>query len=157
MTFALHLIGRSREKWLQEAEAEYRTRLSAWAKVELVTHKAESLDGGLPLGEIRRLEGTRLLAGLEPREELVALDEKGRSLSSPELAAWLEGRLGSGASRFRFVVGGAEGLDEAVRSRAGLVLSLSPMTFTHQMVRLVLLEQLYRALMIRDGRPYHRA
>jgi len=156
VNFALHVIGRSREKWLQEAEAEYRTRLSAWAKVELVVHKAEALDGGLALGEIRRLEGERLLTGLEPREELVALDEKGRGLSSPELAAWLEGRLGAGGNRFRFVIGGAEGLDEAVRRRAGLVLSLSPMTFTHQMARLVLLEQLYRALMIRDGRPYHR-
>lgn len=156
MTFSIHVIGRSREQWLREAEAEYRTRLSAWARVELCVHKAEALDGGLPREEIRRVEGERLLAGLEPREELVALDEGGRGLSSAELAAWLEGRLGAGASRFRFAIGGAEGLDEALRRRAALVLSLSPMTFTHQMVRLVLLEQLYRALMIRDGRPYHR-
>lgn len=157
MTFALHVIGRSKEAWLQQAEAEYRTRLSAWAKVEVVVHKAETLDGGLPLDEIRRLEGQRLVSGLEPREELVALDEKGKGLDSPALSRWLEGRLGGGASRFRFVIGGAEGLDEAVRRRASLVLSLSPLTFTHQMARLVLLEQLYRALMIRDGRPYHRA
>ena len=157
MTLAIHVIGRSREKWLQEAETEYRTRLSAWAKVELTAHKAEILDGGAPLEEIRRREGARLLAGLEPREELVALDEQGRGLSSAELARWLEERLLAGTSSFRFVIGGAEGLDEAVRRRATLVLSLSPMTLTHQMARLVLIEQLYRALMIRDGRPYHRA
>jgi len=156
VNFALHVIGRSREAWLRQAEAEYRTRLSAWAKVELVVHKAESAEGGLTVAEIRRVEGERLLAGLEPREELVALDERGRSLGSAELSRWLEGRLGVGVSRFRFAIGGAEGLDEAVRRRAGLVLSLSPMTFTHQMVRLVLLEQLYRALAIRAGLPYHR-
>ncbi len=157
MTFGIHVIGRSREAWLQQAETEYRTRLSAWAKVELVVHKAEALDGGLPLEEIRRVEGQRLLSGLEAREELVALDEKGKGMDSPGLSRWLEGRLVGGASRFRFVIGGAEGLDDSVRRRAGLVLSLSPLTFTHQMARLVLLEQLYRALMIRDGRPYHRA
>jgi len=156
VTFSVHVIGRSREAWLQQAEAEYRTRLSAWAKVELVVHRAEPLDGGLPLDEIRRVEGARLLGGLEPREELVALDEKGKGLDSPALSRWLESRLGDGVSRFRFAIGGAEGLDESVRRRAGLVLSLSPLTFTHQMARLVLLEQLYRALMIRDGRPYHR-
>lgn len=157
MTLAIHVIGRSREKWLREAEAEYRTRLSAWANVELTTHKAEALDGGTPQEEVLRREGARLLAGLEPREDLVALDERGRGLSSAELAHWLETRLSAGSSRFRFVIGGTEGLDEEVRRRATLVLSLSPMTFTHQMARLVLIEQLYRALMIRGGRTYHRA
>lgn len=156
MTFAIHVIGRSREAWLQEAEAEYRKRLTAWAKVELVVHKAETLEPGAAPEAARRVEAERLLGGLDGREELVALDESGKAFTSPELARWLEGRLTAGVSRFRFAVGGAEGLDPEVRRRAGLVLSLSPLTFTHQMVRLVLLEQLYRALMIRDGRPYHR-
>jgi 23S rRNA (pseudouridine1915-N3)-methyltransferase len=156
VTFAIHVVGRSREAWLQEAESEYRKRLCAWANVELVVHKAETLGPGLPPEAARRAEAARLLEGLDAREELVALDEGGRTYNSPELAAWLEGRLGSGVSRFRFVVGGAEGLDPELRRRAGLVLSLSRLTFTHQMVRLVLLEQLYRALMIREGRPYHR-
>lgn len=156
MTFSIHVIGRSREAWLREAEAEYRKRLSAWAKVELVVHKAETLEPGAVPEAARRVEAERLLGGLDAREELVALDEGGKAFTSPELASWLEGRFAAGVGRFRFAVGGAEGLDPEVRRRAGLVLSLSPLTFTHQMVRLVLLEQLYRALMIRDGRPYHR-
>lgn len=155
MHLSIHLIGKSREAWLQSAEAEYLKRLKPMVQLEIVTHRAET--SAKALNERRQLEGERLLGGLSDRELLIALDEKGKAFSSEELAGWIGDRLLEGQSRIRFVVGGADGLHEAVIQRADLVLSLSRMTFTHQMVRLVLVEQIYRALMIRAGRPYHRS
>ncbi len=155
MHLSIHLIGKSREAWLQSAEAEYLKRLKPMAQLEIVTHRAEA--PGKALDERRQQEGERLLNGLGDRELLVALDETGKSLSSEELSDWIGDRLLEGKSRIRFVAGGADGLHDAVIQKADLVLSLSRMTFTHQMVRLVLVEQLYRALMIRAGRPYHRS
>jgi 23S rRNA (pseudouridine1915-N3)-methyltransferase len=155
MHLSIHLIGKSREAWLQSAEAEYLKRLKPMVQLEIVTHRAET--SAKTLNERRQLEGERLLGGLSDRELLIALDEKGKAFSSEELAGWIGDRLLEGQSRIRFVVGGADGLHEAVIQKADLVLSLSRMTFTHQMVRLVLVEQIYRALMIRAGRPYHRS
>lgn len=155
MRFSIHLIGRTREAWLQTAEAEYLKRLGPMAKLELVVHRAEP--GNRPVDERRRVEAGRLLEGLGEREVLIALDESGTGMGSVALAGWLDRTLLEEGSSLRFVIGGADGLEPGLLSRAKLVLSLSPMTFTHQMARLILIEQLYRALMIRAGRPYHRS
>jgi len=90
---------------------------------------------------------------LKPDERLVILTEEGQTLDSVALAQRLEG---SGSERLAFVIGGAEGIDPALKARASWRLSLSPMTFPHELARLLLLEQLYRAMTIQQGGPYHK-
>jgi 23S rRNA (pseudouridine1915-N3)-methyltransferase len=101
------------------------------------------------------VEGERILAALRPGERVVALDERGKLLDSRQFAAQLGTWRDQGSRQVAFVVGGAYGLDPSVRERADLVLSLSPMTFPHQLVRLLFAEQLYRATAILQGSPYH--
>ena len=134
-------VGKVRKGWLSEGVALYLKRLPGLEVVEL-------RDGGMAR------EAEAITAALRPDERLVALTEEGQTFSSPALAQRLEG---SGSERLAFVIGGADGLDPILRSRASWRLSLSPMTFPHELARLLLLEQLYRALSIQQGGPYHRA
>ena len=101
-------------------------------------------------------EGAALLSKLSSRDALVALDERGKTLSSTDFAKWL-GRQQDSGRDVAFVIGGDEGLSEAVRSQAVLVLSLSAMTLPHRLARLVLVEQVYRGFSILRGEPYHKA
>lgn len=111
----------------------------------------------LPVETLKREEGLRLLAAVPQGAVLVAMDERGTSLSSEGLASRLGGWRDGGRSEVVFVIGGANGLDEAVRKRAELVLTLGAMTWPHLLVRVMLLEQLYRAQQILSGHPYHRS
>jgi len=106
--------------------------------------------------ELRRREGELILAACPGGARLVALDERGRTLTSAGFAARLGGWRDEGVAETVFAIGGADGLDDAVRGRADLVLSLGAMTLPHQLVRGVLLEQIYRAQTILAGHPYHR-
>jgi 23S rRNA (pseudouridine1915-N3)-methyltransferase len=130
----------------EPAVQEYAGRLKHYAKLELVELKPRPT---------RAAEAQDILAKVGPAEVLVALDERGQALSSPELAAWL-GRAQREAKDMALVVGGDEGLDPAVLARAALVLSLSRMTLPHRLARVVLAEQLYRAFTLLRGEPYHK-
>lgn len=110
----------------------------------------------LPAAELRRKEGARLLACCPDGAMVVALDEQGKGLSSRDLAARLGRWRDDGIADIVFVIGGADGLDDTVRDRADLVLSLGPVTWPHMLVRGLLAEQLYRAQQILAGHPYHR-
>ena len=134
-------VGKVRKGWVAEGVALYRKRLPGLELVEL-------RDGG------RAREAEAIAAELQPSERLVALCEEGQTYTSQGLAQALEG---SGSDRLVFVIGGADGLDPAIKARAHWRLSLSPLTFPHEMARLLLLEQLYRALSIQQGGPYHRS
>jgi 23S rRNA (pseudouridine1915-N3)-methyltransferase len=134
-------VGKVRRGWVHEGVALYLKRLPGLEVVEL-------RDGGMAR------EAEAIQAALRPEERLVALTEEGRTYSSVAFARALEG---SGSQRLAFVIGGADGLDPALRARASWQLSLSPMTFPHELARLLLLEQLYRAMSIQQGGPYHRA
>lgn len=134
-------VGKVRKGWLSEGVNLYLKRLPGLEVVEL-------RDAGMAR------EAEAITAALRPEERLVALTEEGESFSSTALARRLEG---SGSERLAFVIGGADGLDPALRARASWRLSLSPLTFPHELARLLLLEQLYRALSIQQGGPYHRA
>ncbi|PRY92845.1 23S rRNA (pseudouridine1915-N3)-methyltransferase [Hasllibacter halocynthiae] len=101
-------------------------------------------------------EGGRLARAVPPGAAVVALDERGRALTSPGLARWLAGRRDDGARDCAFLLGGADGLDPALRERADLVLSFGPMVWPHMLARAMLAEQLYRATQILAGTPYHR-
>jgi 23S rRNA (pseudouridine1915-N3)-methyltransferase len=134
-------VGKVRKGWLNEGVAQYLKRLPGLEVVEL-------RDGGM------EREAAAITAALHAQERLVVLTEEGRTFSSTAFAQALEG---SGSERLAFVIGGADGLDPALKARANWRLSLSPMTFPHELARLLLLEQLYRALSIQQGGPYHRA
>ena len=134
-------VGKVRKGWLSEGIDRYRKRLPGLEMLEL-----------RDTGMAREAEAIR--AAKRPDEKLVALTEEGRHFSSLAFAQALEG---SGSERLAFLIGGADGLDPAIKAEASWQLSLSPMTFPHELARLLLLEQLYRALSIQQGGPYHRA
>ncbi len=152
----IYLTGKSREKWTQLAEQEYHKRLRPMARLEIHELRAQTLREDTDIDAVKEIETRALLDASIGCDLRIALDERGEQLSSEELAATLGKWTLKGVSRIAFLVGGASGLDPSLVSQADLVLSLSRMTFTHQMVRLFLVEQLYRALMIQAGRPYHR-
>jgi 23S rRNA (pseudouridine1915-N3)-methyltransferase len=154
-------VGRLREKFWQDAEAEYKKRLGSYTtKLNVIEVSDEPTpDDASPAQEelIRRREGERLLAKIGDREYVVVLDREGRSLDSPRFAAHLERTVAEGgASSFVFVIGGSLGLHETVLSRADLHISFGAFTYPHQLMRIILLEQLYRAFKINRGEPYHK-
>lgn len=151
--FTVLCIGKIKESYLQKAIADYTTRLSKYAKVEIVELPEENFPEAA-----RRIEkeGERLLKRIAPGSCVVALDLHGKELSSERFAAYINGKTVSGVSDFTFVIGGSDGIADAVTAAAELRLCLSPMTFTHQMTRLILAEQLYRAMKINSGEQYHK-
>jgi 23S rRNA (pseudouridine1915-N3)-methyltransferase len=146
-------VGRDRSGLYAPAVAEYAERLARYVKFELVEVPEARRHAGTP--QAREEEGAALLAKLGPRERVVALDERGDEPTSVAFAArvrrWVEG-----GQDVALVIGGADGLAPAVRSRAAETLALSKMTLAHRLARLVLVEQLYRAMTILRGEPYHK-
>ena len=152
MKVRLILVGRSERGLVSDGLAHYLKRVDRfWPVEEVVVPEAGRGDPGYQ----QRVEGERILAHVKPGERLVALDERGRAFTSPQFAAHLGAWRDQGVRQVVFVVGGAFGLADAVRSRADLVLALSAMTFPHQLVRVLFAEQLYRATTILQGSPYH--
>jgi 23S rRNA (pseudouridine1915-N3)-methyltransferase len=152
-------VGKTKGKYLQLGLQEFKKRLAPYVRLELIDVAEEKLADSLSPreeGQAVAREGERLVKLLKPGEYVIALDAGGRSFSSEELAQYLSQLALHGKSSLAFLIGGPLGLSPAVRSRADLVLSLSPLTFTHQLVRLILLEQLYRAFRIMRGEPYHK-
>jgi 23S rRNA (pseudouridine1915-N3)-methyltransferase len=137
---------------MRDAIAEYERRAARYWPLEVVEIRAEPARSRPP-GEVRRLEAARLLE--RATGVVVALDERGRSMSTESFTRWMIERR-ERADDASFVIGGAFGLDGGVRDRASLVLSLSPLTLPHEMARLVLAEQLYRAGTIHRREPYHK-
>ncbi|MEW8977838.1 MAG: 23S rRNA (pseudouridine(1915)-N(3))-methyltransferase RlmH [Symbiobacterium sp.] len=161
MHIRLVTVGKVKERYLQEGIREYLKRLGPYARVEVVSVPDEPIpEGASPAQEeqVKRREGERILRvlGQGGPEHVVVLDARGKNLSSEELAAFLAERALRGDSSLAFVVGGSLGLDPAVLARADTVLSLGRMTFLHQMVPLILLEQIYRGFKINRGEKYHK-
>lgn len=147
-------VGGSRQRFVAEGIAHYRERIAPFQPIELVEVRAAAHSGRDPAQALRR-EGEAILKRLAPDDPVVLLDERGREPSTREFADWLADRQAQGGRALTFVIGGAYGVDEAVRRRAGHTLSLSRLTLPHQLVRVVLLEQLYRALSLLAGHGYH--
>lgn len=140
------------DKILGIKEKEYLKRFSRDTKVGIEEIKGEK---GEDRESLKR-EGKRVLSRIGERSYAVALTEKGKALDSPEFSKWIEKLVLQGRSDLTFVVGSASGLDESIMERADMQISLSPMTFPHQMARLMLIEQIYRAFTILKGGPYHK-
>lgn len=150
------VVDRTRTSFLREGESFYLERLKRYARVEWAEVKPARISKGRPDREILAEEGQAIVRRLAPRDYMVALDRSGDPYDSEELARWLD-RTGAGTGGFvSFVIGGPLGLSREVLGRAGEVLSLSRLTLTHEMIRLVFLEQLYRAFTILRGEKYHK-
>jgi 23S rRNA (pseudouridine1915-N3)-methyltransferase len=150
------VVDRTRAAFLRDGESFYLERLRKHVAVEWETVKPVKIVKGRNEGEILAAEGEALARKIAPKETLVALDRTGELLDSEELAHWLD-RLGRHAPGcVTFVIGGPLGLSEAILKGAQKILSLSRLTLTHEMSRLVLLEQLYRAMTILKGEKYHK-
>jgi len=148
-------VGRTREAFIREGLDKYLRFLRPYAAVELRELREERIEDLRDAPRVRQREAERILKALPPGAAAVALDERGREFTSHEFAEHLNKFLEGGGRDLAFIIGGAMGLDESVTSRAGTVLALSRWTFTHEMARLVLLEQLYRAFTIIKGKTYH--
>ena len=158
MKIRIVAVGKLKEKYLREGIAEYEKRLAPFASVELLETREEYMAENPSEAQRQQTlakEGERLLRLVPERSFLIVLDVKGKLLSSEALAKELASLALQGQSDLTFLIGGAFGLSPAVRERADLRISFSPMTFTHQMVRLLLYEQIYRAFKINRGEKYH--
>lgn len=144
-------VGKSRETWLKEALSDYAGRIRRYIPLDLGEVREEK---GAAAEEMRRRECERLEKQIPSNATLILLDELGEQLDSPGLASLIGRQRDTVGADLVFVIGGAYGFSDAFRRR-GRLLSLSPMTFTHQMVRLFLLEQIYRAFTILNNEPYH--
>ncbi|NLZ93055.1 MAG: 23S rRNA (pseudouridine(1915)-N(3))-methyltransferase RlmH [Firmicutes bacterium] len=152
-------VGKIKEKYLEAGIKEYLKRLSAYTKMEIHEVKDEhSAENASPAERqiVLAKEADRLEALIRPHTYLIALDIKGQQFSSPGFAAHLAQQTLMGKSHFTFLIGGSLGLSARLLERAELRLSFSPLTFPHQLFRLMLLEQLYRAFKINRGEPYHK-
>ncbi|HIV34052.1 MAG TPA: 23S rRNA (pseudouridine(1915)-N(3))-methyltransferase RlmH [Candidatus Blautia intestinigallinarum] len=159
MKITIVTVGKIKEKYLKDAIAEYGKRLSRYCKLEIVeTADEKTPDGASELMEqqIRRKEGERIEKYLREDAYVIALAIDGKMLSSEEFSEKI-GSLGvSGVSHIIFIIGGSIGLDEQILRRADYRLSFSKMTFPHQLMRVILLEQIYRAYRILNHEPYHK-
>ncbi len=147
-------VGKLKERYWREAEEEYRKRLLAHASC-LVEAVQDEPDQGAA-DRIRETEAGRLLAKLRERDHVIALDSRGEKMTSQRFSEYLGLVYARGYGRYVFVIGGSRGLASSVLERADLTLSFSDFTFPHQLMRVILLEQIYRAFRIQTGAPYHK-
>ena len=155
MKITLLTVGKTDVKWVREGLELYSSRLVHYIPFSLVEIPELKNVSALSQDQIKSREGELILKHLKPADELVLLDEHGREFRSVEFAEFIEGRMSRSSRDLVFVIGGAYGFSGDVYSRADSKISLSKMTFSHQMVRTIFAEQLYRALTIMRGEPYH--
>lgn len=154
MKTELFLIGKTADKHFQAGISDYAERISHYMPFSIHIIPELRNTKNLTEEQQKQLEGEQLLKLLQPQDTVVLLDERGKEMRSTELAQWLEQKRNT-ARRLVFIIGGPYGFSPAVYQRANEMLSLSRLTFSHQMVRLVFTEQLYRACTIIKGEPYH--
>jgi 23S rRNA (pseudouridine1915-N3)-methyltransferase len=145
-------IGKTQQAWVRTGIEEYAGRVRRYFPLEITEVREEK---GSEAESLRVKEGERLLKNLPGNARLVLLDERGTEMTSPQFAAFLGNCRDRGFPELAFAVGGAYGFPDTVRARADLVVAFSLMTFTHQMVRVFLLEQIYRGCTILNREPYH--
>lgn len=155
MKLTLLCVGKTRERFIQDGIDKYLRYLHPFAETEVRVVREEKVHDLKDAPRVRQREGERITKALPPGARVIALDERGKEFTSHEFAAFLEKARETGARELVFIIGGALGLDEAVTGKAHTALALSRWTVTHEMARLVLLEQLYRAFTIITGKTYH--
>jgi 23S rRNA (pseudouridine1915-N3)-methyltransferase len=159
MQIRIITVGKIKERYLQEGIAEYEKHLRRYTKIQVVELSEEKrpLSASSAIESAAKVkEGERILAAIPEGSFVIALEVKGQNWSSVEMAASFRGWELSGQNHLTFVIGGDIGLSPSVLARSDLCLSLSKMTFTHPLARLLLVEQIYRAFRIIRGEPYHK-
>lgn len=160
MDITIIAVGKLKEKYWEAAVAEYSRRIGAYARLNMLEALEEKPRGHAegPAAEaiIMQREGERILSRIDSEDFVVALDRAGHRLSSEELADFLRQNMTRGVSGFTFLIGGSLGLSPETLRRANFHLSFSSFTFPHQLMRVILLEQLYRVFKIMRGEPYHK-
>jgi len=151
----LIIIGKTDQTYLQEGIQEYHKRIPHYVPFDYQVIPDIKNTRKLSEAQQKEKEGESILAQVKPGDELILLDEKGKMYRSIEFARFLEQRMLGGVKKLVFVIGGPYGFSKAVYQKATGKLSLSKMTFSHQLIRLIFSEQLYRALTILKGEPYH--
>ncbi|MFZ2285449.1 MAG: 23S rRNA (pseudouridine(1915)-N(3))-methyltransferase RlmH [Bacteroidales bacterium] len=155
MKLVLLLTGKTVQPWIRDGVAEYEKRISKYTRFEIFTLPDIKNPGKSPADKIMAREAEKMLSFINSDDYIVLLDEHGRSYSTIEMAAWLRTTMSLPKKRIVFVVGGPWGFDASVTGRADHLVSLSKLTFSHQVVRLLFAEQLYRVLSVMAGDPYH--
>ncbi len=155
MKVSLLTMGKTDVGWVREGLELYVSRLSHYLQFSLKEIPELKKAASLTKEQIKEKEGELLLGEIQPRDEVILLDEHGKELRSVEFASWIQDRLSRGGRDLVFVIGGAYGFSSKVYERADGKVSLSKMTFSHQMVRTIFAEQLYRSFTIIKGEPYH--
>ncbi|MBQ3796310.1 MAG: 23S rRNA (pseudouridine(1915)-N(3))-methyltransferase RlmH [Butyrivibrio sp.] len=152
-------VGKIKEKYWNDAISEYSKRLSRYCKLSIIEVADEKTPDNAPLAieeQIKKKEGDRILQNIEQGAYVCALAIDGKKYSSEKFSDYINGLGVSGVSHIQFVIGGSLGLHSDVLKRADSKISFSDMTFPHQMMRVILLEQIYRAYRIMRGEPYHK-
>ena len=160
MKITVITVGKIKEKYLEDAIAEYSKRLSRYCKLEIIQvadEKTPDRASEVVETQIKDKEGERILSHIKDTAYVVALAIEGKMISSEELAELIDGLGVRGESHIQFVIGGSLGLSKKVLERADYKLSFSRMTFPHQLMRVILLEQIYRSYRIVNGEPYHKS
>ena len=159
MNISIVTVGKLKEKYLKQGIEEYLKRLNSYAKVEIMEvsdEKAPEILSDIEMQQVKQKEGEKILAKINQDAYVIALAINGKLKSSEELADSLDKLATYGKSKVTFVIGGSLGLSEEVLKRANEQLSFSKMTFPDQLMRLILVEQVYRAFRINRGEPYHK-
>lgn len=159
MKITIICVGKIKEKFYREAIEEYAKRLSKYCRFEIVEvadEKTPDKASAVEEEQIKEKEAGRILARIKPDSYVCTLEIAGKQLSSTELADWMEKSAVGGRSHICFVIGGSLGLHSSVLARSDFALSFSKMTFPHQLMRVILSEQIYRAFRIISNEPYHK-
>lgn len=155
MKILLITVGKTDQQWLTDGISQYVERLSHFCQFEMQVIPDIRNTKNMDQNTQKVREGELILNMLQPSDDVWLLDDKGREMTSPETAQWLQKRLAQSTKRLVFIIGGPYGFSQDVYNRVPGRLSLSKMTFSHQMVRLIFVEQLYRAFSILNNLPYH--
>jgi len=149
-------VGENKNPYLREGESDFIQRLKHYCRLEIRTVKEEKIQKSKDVEFVQRSEAKRILDQLQPQSKIIVLDERGELISSMKFSSKIQHWDNQSIQRAVFIIGGPLGLHDSVIQRADWILSLSKMTFTHEMARMLLLEQIYRAYTILRGEKYHK-
>ena len=157
MKIKLICIGKTGKGFLVDGENEYLNRLKHYVNIERIEIPDLKNAKKLSIEQIKSLEGKEIITKIIPGEQLILLDYKGKDFTSEKFADFIQKKFNQGGKALVFVIGGAYGFSKEVYDRSDSLLSLSKMTFSHQMIRMIFFEQVYRAMTILKGEPYHHS
>lgn len=156
MKIKIIAVGKIKEKYLKEAMQEYIKRLTPFCSFSIIEVNAEQINDEALCDKYKKLEAERILSNIKDNSFVITMEINGKNLSSEDFALKIKELSNEGYNEIVFIIGGANGLDSQVSAISNYKLSFSKMTFTHQMVRLILTEQIYRAFKINNNEKYHR-